>query len=271
MNLPFGDGQTCTGTDSSRLHFTGDERDAETGLDHTLFRQYQSLEARWLSVDPLGGDFSEPQSLNRYAYVENDPASFVDPSGLYSCLFYAKVINNNDEISTEGYFCRGFLARGNLDEKRIIKVNKCAAEFADKNSLANKLNVKNSVLSGILSNDAATVSDLMTGRTRGNAGSLPFSNPTDLNGVALTLKGIGAVPNPLGKPVVTGAYAGIVVVTTNSSRLSIVFQGVTTRLPTLAESAFGKLAGKALGILTALKVPYDAGSYLIGLTKCAAE
>ena len=39
INLPFGDGQTCSGTDFSFRHFTGDERDAETGLDHTLFRQ----------------------------------------------------------------------------------------------------------------------------------------------------------------------------------------------------------------------------------------
>ncbi len=80
-NLPFGDGQTCTGSDPSLLHFTGDERDTETGLDHTPFRQYQSLQGRWLSVDPLGGDISNPQSLNRYAYVQNDPNDYSDPSG----------------------------------------------------------------------------------------------------------------------------------------------------------------------------------------------
>ena len=70
-SLPFGDGQTCTGPESSFRHFTGDERDTETGLDHTLFRQYQSLEGRWLAVDPLGGDITDPQSLNGYAYVLN--------------------------------------------------------------------------------------------------------------------------------------------------------------------------------------------------------
>lgn len=90
-NLPFGDGQTCTGPESSRLHFTGDERDSETGLDHTLFRQYQSLEARWLSVDPLGGDISNPQSLNRYAYVLNDPVNAIDPLGL-DCI-YTQVVS----------------------------------------------------------------------------------------------------------------------------------------------------------------------------------
>ena len=83
-SLPFGDGQTCTGTEWSYLHFTGDEHDYETGLDHTLFRQFQSLEGRWLSVDPLAGDIGDPQSLNRYAYVENDPVNFSDPFGLAS-------------------------------------------------------------------------------------------------------------------------------------------------------------------------------------------
>src|SRR2546426_6005133 len=60
------------------------ERDPETGLDPTLFRMYSSGQGRWLSPDPLGGDISNPQSLNRYAYVLNNPASFTDPLGLYA-------------------------------------------------------------------------------------------------------------------------------------------------------------------------------------------
>ena len=37
---------------------------------------------RWLSPDPLAGDVSNPQSLNRYAYVLNNPTSLIDPLGL---------------------------------------------------------------------------------------------------------------------------------------------------------------------------------------------
>lgn len=29
----------------------------------------------------LGGDLSDPQSLNRYAYVQNDPLNLLDPTG----------------------------------------------------------------------------------------------------------------------------------------------------------------------------------------------
>jgi hypothetical protein len=39
-------------------------------------------EGRWLSPDPAGGDVTNPQSLNRYAYVMNNPTTFVDPLGL---------------------------------------------------------------------------------------------------------------------------------------------------------------------------------------------
>jgi hypothetical protein len=35
-----------------------------------------------MSTDPLAGDIGNPQSLNLYAYVRNNPASLVDPLGL---------------------------------------------------------------------------------------------------------------------------------------------------------------------------------------------
>jgi hypothetical protein len=40
-----------------------------------------------MSPDPYYGsyDFSNPQSFNRYAYVENDPLSYIDPIGLVLC------------------------------------------------------------------------------------------------------------------------------------------------------------------------------------------
>jgi RHS repeat-associated protein len=58
--------------------FAGGVRDADTGLAHFGFRDYDSLVGRWTAKDPIrfrGGDG------NLYAYVFNRPAFLVDPDG----------------------------------------------------------------------------------------------------------------------------------------------------------------------------------------------
>jgi RHS repeat-associated protein len=82
---PFGDGPQVNGSCSpSNNSYTGLERDQESGLDHTQFRQYSSTNGRWMSPDPYSGsmDLSNPQSFNRYSYVGNMPLGFTDPTGL---------------------------------------------------------------------------------------------------------------------------------------------------------------------------------------------
>ena len=93
-NLPFGE---LIGGGSGTTHkFTGDERDSETNLDHTWFRQYSSQFGRWTTPDParlpdgqaglMAVSLDAPQSLNRYSYVNNMPLSYFDPTGLFeSC------------------------------------------------------------------------------------------------------------------------------------------------------------------------------------------
>jgi RHS repeat-associated protein len=67
--------------------FSGDEHDSESNLEHTWFRQLSTTQGRWLTPDPYMGsmDPTNPQSLNRYAYVMNDPMDAVDPLGLTDC------------------------------------------------------------------------------------------------------------------------------------------------------------------------------------------
>jgi RHS repeat-associated protein len=77
--LPYG--EQIAGDTGTTHKFTGHERDAESGLDDTLYRKYASGYGRWLSPDPLGGEPGEPQSWNRYSYVTNDPLNFSDPDG----------------------------------------------------------------------------------------------------------------------------------------------------------------------------------------------
>jgi RHS repeat-associated protein len=66
--------------------FTGYERDYAGGTYYAKARQYQPYRGRFMQADPLGlgaSDLTNPQSLNRYSYVHNDPINFTDPLGLY--------------------------------------------------------------------------------------------------------------------------------------------------------------------------------------------
>jgi RHS repeat-associated protein len=56
--------------------------DWEIGEGVTPNRYYPNYQGRWLSPDPLAGNISNPQSLNRYAYVLNNPTTLIDPTGL---------------------------------------------------------------------------------------------------------------------------------------------------------------------------------------------
>lgn len=67
--------------------FTSYDRDAN-GSDEAMFRRYNRSHSRFDQPDPYGGsyDLGNPQSFNRYAYVQNDPVNLVDPSGLMPCV-----------------------------------------------------------------------------------------------------------------------------------------------------------------------------------------
>lgn len=84
---PFGqelpDGQTAM-----HYKFTGKERDAESGLDYFGARYYASNFGRWMSPDwaakaqPVPyAKLDNPQSLNLYGYVLNNPLSKIDADG----------------------------------------------------------------------------------------------------------------------------------------------------------------------------------------------
>jgi RHS repeat-associated protein len=85
---PFGETYNEAGTPDRS--FTGQDQDVATGAGGTgtydfLFRKYDPAAGRWLSPDPSGWkavNQAYPQSLNRYAYVQNNPMSLTDPDGL---------------------------------------------------------------------------------------------------------------------------------------------------------------------------------------------
>jgi RHS repeat-associated protein len=88
FSLPYGDGLNCIGDDATEHHFTGKERDTESGNDYFEARYYSSAMGRFMSPDwsakeePIPyATMDDPQSLNLYAYVRNNPLARTDPDG----------------------------------------------------------------------------------------------------------------------------------------------------------------------------------------------
>ena len=88
QSLVFGDGFSCTGSDASVLHFMGKEHDAESDLENFGARYYNSRYARFVTPDwsddpePIPyADLTNPQTLNQYVIVHDNPNTFADLDG----------------------------------------------------------------------------------------------------------------------------------------------------------------------------------------------
>jgi RHS repeat-associated protein len=100
-SLPFGDALSCvksglaTADDATEHHFTGKERDTESGNDYFGARYLSSSAGRWLTPDwsakvtPVPyAKMGNPQSLNLYGYIGNNPLTNFDPDGHTACGAY---------------------------------------------------------------------------------------------------------------------------------------------------------------------------------------
>jgi RHS repeat-associated protein len=100
---PFGETYNEAGTSSGDRSFTGQDQGTVTssggmGIYDFMFRKYDPSAGRWLSPDPAGWgavNQAAPQSLDRYAYVMNNPLSLVDQYGWDGC-------NEDDETDETG-------------------------------------------------------------------------------------------------------------------------------------------------------------------------
>lgn len=80
---PFGEPYAESGT--ADLSFTGMNQDTVPNLFDFPAREYNDIHGRWPSPDPAGISavrIRNPQTWNRYAYVNNSPLNHIDPSGL---------------------------------------------------------------------------------------------------------------------------------------------------------------------------------------------
>lgn len=63
--------------------YTGHKYDKAIGLSYMQARYYDPVIGRFYSNDPIG--FRDVHSFNRYAYANNNPYKYTDPTGMASC------------------------------------------------------------------------------------------------------------------------------------------------------------------------------------------
>jgi RHS repeat-associated protein len=77
----FGSTRKSTGTLSNEVRFSGERTDTESGLEFLRARTYDPSVGTFLQRDSWGITATNSQSIDAYAYTENDPTDRVDPSG----------------------------------------------------------------------------------------------------------------------------------------------------------------------------------------------
>src|SRR5713226_3117723 len=79
-HYPYGEGWYSSGT-TTKWQFTSYERDTESGMDYATARFYINRFGRFYSPDPISGSQANPQTLNLFTYVVDDPIDYADPDG----------------------------------------------------------------------------------------------------------------------------------------------------------------------------------------------
>ena len=145
--LPFGSDRlriTDPNAPETDYKFTGKEMDDETGLMYYGARYYDPLLSRFVSQDPWQGDLTNPQTLNKYSYVLNNPIKFVDPTGMYNKK--TGEVEKGDTLSKITKELNEYFGT-KYTYKDIAKINNIANP--------NKINVGDKVLMGAINDDGS--------------------------------------------------------------------------------------------------------------------
>ncbi len=94
------DTQSITGSGGmpTDFGFAGHRYDRSTGLIYMGARYYDPALGRFISPDPTVPELGNPQSLNRYSYVENNPVTFIDPYGLEKVIIVYGTYNDTNSF-----------------------------------------------------------------------------------------------------------------------------------------------------------------------------
>jgi RHS repeat-associated protein len=120
---PYGGEASYTNSCAQNYKFEGKERDGETQNDEFGARSYSWRFGRWLSTDwsnvPVAvpyANLTNPQTLNLYAMVADDPESFADLDGHY----FNTGLSQSDSAHSQDACAQGILSACNADQSTAM-------------------------------------------------------------------------------------------------------------------------------------------------------
>ena len=234
---PYGGERSYTNTCAQNYKFEGKERDTETGNDDFGARYYSNRFGRWLSADwssvpvPVPyANLTNPQTLNLYSMVSDDPESFADLDG-HCC--------DMDDVLDAVDFVAGFLNAA-----------------ASNNGLGSRVKGGDSTFSS-----GQTAGDVAT--TLQGVGEMILGGGGELGGLTLDSTGAGAIIGVPANVVSAGVIAHGGLVTINSGKNAI--QDAINSPPESRPS--GPKADEAPGVTSGGQATDEHGNKLGGSNK----
>lgn len=228
---PFGN-TAVTGASNNPYEFTGRENDG-TGVYYFRARYYSPTLQRFISEDPI----EIPYGASKYTYVSDGPTDYTDPLGLCK----------------ESAF------------DTIKKVNSCAAELSQTESLSNLFGLPKL----IGSNTFGDIAGLLTGPPEGT-NTIDSEDRTSDQGAAIAAEFAEHAGTIIAPQVGVGSVSSIgVPVSSTPGVYNPVSVGETT--VTLGDTAWGAEAVAYAEGTIAAKVLLDAGVYVAALYVCSRQ
>jgi RHS repeat-associated protein len=135
---PYGTQQS--GPTNAGPGYTGHVNDPGSGLVYMQQRYYDPGVGRFLSPDPIGPAAGNAFNFNRYAYANDNPLRYIDPTGAYTCVDNSGEKGNHycSEIAKADGKIHSALGDSSLGARahaRLVKIAKLLGKPGEKNGV----------------------------------------------------------------------------------------------------------------------------------------
>ncbi|HWW15450.1 MAG TPA: RHS repeat-associated core domain-containing protein [Candidatus Dormibacteraeota bacterium] len=275
---PYGgvENDYCSSTSVPQRHkFTGKERDAESGLDNFGARYNASSLGRFMTPDWAAraitvpyAVFGDPQSLNLYGYVRNDPVSRIDADG------HGDVHLGADEQCNTNNYCQHNSDSSTSAQNQVITLSPVTGPVvvnqANQTATATTSQSTATITTNSQGNSTATIATITTSVTVSTAavnsgqvlsGSTQTSTTTiNSQGNSSTVNGSTVSLNPQQAQAAAGSGT--------MAALNNVIRPPPTRLDRVMDHKVGiggTVLGSGIAIGCALAEPCGAGVIITGI------